>query len=148
MPLRDDLAQDRLSAGSVEVAARHARVHAASEATQRKLGRIPGASDLKVEHWTWSGEGGGEFGGGNTIKVNDAGWPRWDLAQRIHVVAHELMHYADSLRPGFWGDYRSWDSRSGYWSNPHEIFAEHRAAAVSGRSPDDRFGSLVGAFGF
>ena len=127
-------------------------VQNAIEATQRKLGRIPGASDLKVERWTFSGapdeQSGGAFEGGRTLKVNDSLWGRWSSAGRIHVIAHELMHYADSLRPGFWASYNDWQSRGGYLNNPLEIFAEHRAAAVSGLDPNSRYGDLVNAFGF
>lgn len=95
-----------------------------------------------------SDQPGAVFEGGRTIKINDSLWDLWGPAQRTHVIAHEVMHYADSQRAGFWGDYRHWQSRGGYLNNPHEILAEHRASAVSGQDPYGRFGSLAGAFGF
>ncbi len=94
----------------------------------------------------------GAFEGGRTLKVNDSLWDDLSSAQRTHVIAHGLMHYADSLRPGFWADYNYFQSRGGpqggYFNNPYEIFAEHRAAAASGLDPHGNYGSLVNAFGF
>jgi hypothetical protein len=131
---------------------RTADVQSAIEAVARKLGRFLDAAALKVERWAFSGslkdQPGAIYEGGQTIKVNDAFWDQWRVAQRIHVIAHELAHYADSLRPGFWGDHAYWYSRAGYLNNPYEILAEHRASVVSGLPANERYGSLVGAFGF